>query len=132
MGNIHVESTNISVKDIKKEWKQLWLNRINDKVRAEGVANKAFPLCFVEQGTVIAASRDFKPPHLKDILKMNRIQDAERIVGPHPTVGGWRKFACTFLNKQPRNRKFILKENRRDRVVSLQLKKGGRGWINRS
>ena len=106
--------------------------RINDKVRAESVANKAFPLCFVEQGTVIIASRDFKPPHLKNILKMNRIQDAERIAGPPPTVGGWHKFACTFLNKQTRNRRFILKNQRRDQVTSLQLKKGGRGWIHRN
>ena len=132
MEKLQVASENISVNDIKKEWKQLWLTRISDKVRAEGVANEAFPLCFVEQGTVIVATRDFKPPHLKDILKMNRIQDAERIVGPPPTVGGWRKFACTFLNKQKRNRRFILKEQRKDRVAGLQLKKGGRGWMHRN
>ena len=132
MENLQVASENISVKDIKKEWKQLWLTRIDDKVRAEGVANKAFPLCFVEQGTVIVATRDYKPPQLKDVLKMNRIQDAERIAGPPPTVGGWRKFAYTFLNKQTRNRRFILKNQRRDQVTSLQLKKGGRGWIHRN
>ena len=129
---MQVKTENIQVKKIKKEWKQLWLMRINDKVRAEGIANRAFPLCFVEQGTVIAASRDFKPPHLKDILKMNQIQDAEQIIGPPPTVGGWHKFASTFLNKQPRNRMFILKKQRRERKASLQLKKGGHGWIHRN
>ena len=125
-----VESENISVKDIKMEWKQLWLRCISDKVRAEGVANEAFPLCFVEQGTVIAATRDFRPLHLKDILKLNRIQDADRIIGPPPTVGGWRKYARTFLNKQKRNRKVIFQKQRRDKEASLQLKKGGRGWIH--
>lgn len=132
MDNLQVASENISVKDIKKEWKQLWLARINDKVRAEGVANESFPLCFVEQGTVIVATRDFKPPHLKDILKMNRIKDVERILGPPPSVGGWHKFARSFLKRQTRNRRFILKEKRRNRVVSLQLKKSGRGWIHRN
>ena len=123
---------NISVEIIKKEWKQLWLTRISDKIRAEGVANKAFPLCFVEQGTVIVATRDFKPPHLKEILKMNQIQNAERIAGPPPTVGGWHKFARTYFKNQKRNRQFILTEQQKDRVASLQLKKGGRGWIHRN
>ena len=132
MGNLQASSEKISVKDIKKEWKQLWLDCINDKVRAEGVANQTFPLCFVERGTVIAASKDFKPLCLKEILNKNRIKNVERILGPPPTMGGWHKFARTFLNKQTRNRRFILKEKRRNRVASLQHKKGGRGWIHRN
>ena len=119
------------MEDIKKEWKQLWLERIDDKVRAEGVANRGFPLCFVERGTVIMATRDFKPLSLKEILILNRIQNAERIIGPPPAVGGWNKFARNVLNKQPRKRSFILDKPRSDRMKNLQLKKGGRGWIHR-
>ena len=121
----------VQVEDIKEEWKQLWRGRIDDKVRAEGVANRTFPLCFVERGTVIMATRDFKPLSLKEILVLNRIQNAERVVGPPPAVGGWHKFARTVLNKQARNRKSVVDEKRLGRRRNLQAKKGGRGWMHR-
>lgn len=120
-----------SVEEIKKEWKQLWFTIIKDKVQAEGIANKAFPLCFVEQGTVIQATRDFKPLCLKEILNINRIQDVERIIGPPPTVGGWHKFARSVLNTQKRNRRDNFRKQKRSQVSSLQRKKKGRGWIHR-
>lgn len=121
-----------TIEEIKKEWRSLWLERIDDKVRAEGVANRVYPLCFVDQGTIIVATRDFKPLNLKEIVSLNRIKDVERIVGPPPTVGGWHKFARTVLNKQARNRRLVFEEPRPDRVKNLQLKKGGRGWLHRS
>ena len=120
-----------AVEEIKKEWRQLWRERIDDKVRAEGVANRGFPLCFVDSGTIIVATRDFKPLSLKEILSLNGIQNAERVVGPPPAVGGWRKFARTVLNKQARNRRFAFENPPSDRTKNLQPKKGGRGWIHR-
>ena len=120
------------VEDIKEEWKQLWLERIDDKIRAEGVANRAYPRCFVDRGTIITATRDFKPLNFKEILALNRIQNAERLVAPPPAVGGWRKFARTVLNKQKRHRRFVFEKPRSNRVNNLQPKKGGRGWIHRS
>ena len=98
---------------------------------AEGVANRAFPLCFVERGTVIVATRDFKPLDLREILSLNLIQNIERVVGPPSSVGGWRKFSRTVLNNQARNRRLVLEEPRGDCVKNLQLKKGGRGWTHR-
>lgn len=119
------------IEKIKQEWQQLWLERIDDKVRAEGIANREFPLCFVDQGTIITATRDFKPLDLKEILHLNCIQNAEQLVPPPPKVGGWRKFARTVLNKQKRNYSYVVEKSRPDRVKKLQLKNGGRGWVHR-
>jgi len=86
----------------------------------------------VDQGTIIVATRDFKALNLKEILSLNRIQNAEQVVGPPSAVGGWHKFARTVLNKQTRNRRFVFGKPLSDRVKNLQLKKGGRGWLHRT
>ena len=120
----------VPVDDVKVEWRLLWRDRIDDKVRAEGIANQDYSLLFVERGTVIVATRDFKPLSLKEILLLHEIQNVERFVPPHPSVGGWRKFARTVLNTQKRARKWKKTVPRRKRNKSLQLKKGGRGWLH--
>lgn len=119
------------MEDVRVEWRLLWRDRIDDRVRAEGVANREYSLLFVERGTVIVATRDFKPLNFKEILRLHRVQDVERLVPPPPSVGGWGKFARTVLNKQKRARKWKVTESvpRRKRK-SLQLKKGGRGWLH--
>jgi hypothetical protein len=121
----------VTIEEIKEEWRHLWLERIDDKVRAEGVASRAFPLCLVDRGTVILATRDFKPLNLKEILNLNHVQNVERVIGPPPTVGGWHKFARAVLNKQSRNRSSVFEKPRSHRMKNLQLKKGGRGWMHR-
>jgi hypothetical protein len=121
-----------TVEEIKEEWRRLWRERIDDKVRAEGVASRIFPLCFVDRGTIIVATRDFRPLNLKEILSLNQVQNAEQVVGPPLAVGGWHKFARTVLNKQARNRRFLFEKPQPDRVKNLQLKKGGRGWLHRT
>jgi hypothetical protein len=118
------------IDDVKVEWKMLWHSRIDDKVRAEGIANKDYSLLFVERGTVIVATRDFKPLNLKEILCSHKILNVERVVSPHPSIGGWGKFARTVLNKQRRVRKWEKPLPRRNSKKKLQLKKGGRGWLH--
>lgn len=118
------------VDDVKVAWKLLWLSRIDDKVRAEGIASQDYSLLFVERGTVIIATRDFKPLNLKDILHSHKVQNVERVIPPHPSVGGWRKFARTVLNNQKRRRKWEKPVSRRNRKKNLQVKKGGRGWLH--
>ncbi len=125
------KSQQARIGEIKEEWRQLWSGRIEDKVRAEGIADRAFPLCFVDRGTVIVATRDYKPLDLREILSLNLIQNTERVVGPPSSVGGWRKYSRTVLSKQARNRRLISEEPRNDHAKSLQLKKGGRGWTHR-
>lgn len=62
---------------------------------------------------------------------MNQIGEAKRFSRPSPEEGGARKFARTVLNKQTRNRRFLMKKRQRDRRTNLQRRKGGRGWIHR-
>jgi hypothetical protein len=124
------EAVRAQIDAIKEEWKLLWLSRVDDKVRAEGIANQHFSLLSVERGTVIAATRAFKPLDLREILCSHNVQDVDRVLGPHPSVGGWTKFARTVLNKQKRARKLWESMPHRNRVKKQQLKKGGRGWLH--
>lgn len=122
----------ILVDEVRVEWKLLWRSRIDDKVRAEGIANQDFSLLFVERGTVIIATRDFKPLDLKTILRLHDVQNVDRFVSPHPSVGGWGKFARTVLNRQKRARRWRESPgvSARNRKKNLQLKNGGRGWLH--
>jgi hypothetical protein len=121
----------VRVEDVKAEWKRLWRCRVDDRVRAEGVANQLFSLLFVDRGTVILATRDFKAPDLREILKTYNFENVDRLISPHPTVGGWRNFARKVLNRQERDRNFLYSTPRSCRVKDLQLKKGGRGWLHK-
>ena len=121
------------IEELKTQWKRLWLERIDDKVRAEGIANKDYSVLFVEKGTVIYATRDFKPLDFREILKLHGFIDADQFVPPSPHVGGWRKFIRTVIAKQSPRRRVTRaaryvddKEKRRQ-----QLRKGGYGWLHR-
>ncbi len=130
MVNSNEAVEDVKVEAVKAEWKQLWRCKVDDKVRAEGVAAQHFSLLFVEQGTVVAATRDFKPLDLKEILRAHEFENVDRIIGPHLSEGGWTKFAKTVLNKQSRARNVPCSEVRSDRVKGMQQKKGGRGWLH--
>ncbi len=117
------------VDELRVQWKLLWRNRIDDKVRAEGIANQDYSKLFVEQGTVIFATRDYKPPDFIEILQQHISSDAQKVVPPNSTVGGWGKFIRTALRKQKHlTRKWVPPEP--DRKKDQQLKKGGRGWLH--
>jgi hypothetical protein len=125
------DETRAQVDAVKGEWRLLWLSRIDDKVRAEGIANQFFSLLSVERGTVIVATRAFKPLDLREILRSCNVQEVDRVLGPHPSVGGWTKFARTVLNKQTRARRWVKTAQPRNHSGNLQLKKCGRGWLHR-
>ena len=86
------------VAEIKSQWKRMWQERIDDHVRAEGVAFQDYDHLFVERGTVVLATRDFKLLSLKDILELHKVANAERFVPPNPNVGGWGKFVRTHIS----------------------------------
>ena len=127
---VDAEAPRVDAEEVKEEWRLLWLRRIDDKVRAEGMADRNFSLLAVERGTVIAATRDFKALNLKEILRSYNVQNVERVIGPHPSDGGWTKFAKTVLNKQTRTQKFRDESRPERRGKNAQLKKGGRGWLH--
>ena len=117
------------VDELRVQWKLLWRNRIDDKVRAEGIANQDFLRLFVEQGTVIVATRDYKPPDFVEILQRHVSSGVEKLVSPSPTVGGWGRFIRSVVSKQRRfGRRWVPPEP--DRKKGQQRKKGGRGWLH--
>jgi len=122
------------VEELKKEWRSLWRERIDDKVRAEGIADKDYGMLFVERGTVIFATRKFKMLSFREILQLHGVIDVDRAVGPHPSVGGWGKFIRTVIAPQRSSRLGRIKRARRyfeGEKQKQQLKKGGRGWLHR-
>jgi len=120
-----------SRRTLKEEWKRLWRERIDDKVRAEGIANRDYDMLFLDKGTVIFASRDAKIPSFREILEMWAPPSMPYAVPPDPRVGGWRKFIRTELRKviESRKRRFDYRQ-RSNKNKSQPLKKGGRGWLH--
>jgi len=122
------------VEELKTQWKTLWRERIEDKVRAEGISDKDYSQLFVERGTVIIATRKFKLPDFFEILQQHLSSDSSNInnvLPPNPTVGGWGKFIHNVLSKQKplaRRRRSALTEP--VKKANQQLKKGGRGWLH--
>ena len=120
------------VDEVKGQWKLLWRERIDDKVRAEGIANQDYSMLFVEQGLVVVATRDYKPLDFFEILQKHMSPEMiGAVVSPHPSVGGWRKFVKSFISKPKqftrRGRPIPQEAKHRGKQ---QLKKGGRGWLH--
>ncbi len=119
------------VEELKKEWKMLWRDRVDDRVRAEGIASKEYEDLFVDRGTVIVATRDFKALDFKEILKLHKFSDLNRLVGPNPSEGGWGKFIRNFVATQTRrNRVAQARYELEKKKQEQQLKKSGRGWLH--
>ena len=115
------------VEEVRCQWKMLWRERIDDHVRAEGIADKDYDKLFVERGTVVLATRNFKLLTLRDVLEMHRVANIERLVQPSPSVGGWGKFVRDHVRRreQRKNQCFVEQVKK-----PQQLKKGGRGWLH--
>ena len=119
------------VEELKTEWKKLWQERFDDRLRAEGIAITDYSSLFVDQGTIIHATRDFKALNFKEILKRHQVENAERFVQPNPQVGGWNKFIKTEItNNKPQTHKRAASYCPEKKEVQ-QSKKGGRGWLHR-
>lgn len=121
------------LEDVRGEWNSIWRDCIADKQRAEVIANKDYFLLFINRGTVIMATKDFKPLNLSDILCSHGIKDEKlnRAIAD-PSIGGYRKFSRIILNKQERiSRKISSQATKQKKFKKNQpLKKGGRGWLN--
>jgi hypothetical protein len=119
------------VKELKDEWRTLWRERIDDHVRAEGIADKDYSKIFVEKGLVILATRDYKPLNFSEIVEQYITMEAYKAVSPSPSVGGWRKFVREYISTQRGNARKKPEPVKAVASGNLQLKKGGRGWIHR-
>ena len=116
--------------EIKSEWKKLWQDRVDDKVRAEGIATSDYSKLFVEKGTIIHATRDFKALSLREVLEQNQIANAEKFIPPSPQVGGWSKFVKTSITIQKPQKSARILQYSEPEKEKQQLKKGGRGWLH--
>jgi len=115
------------IEELKRQWKLLWIERIDDKLKAEGIANKDFEMLFVDRGTIIMATRDYKPLDFRQLLQQHDLVHDEGLV-PSASMGGWGKFAREVYGRKPgerRGRLFVKPER-----LSMQPKKGGRGWLH--
>lgn len=83
------------VGELKTEWKKLWQERVGDKVRAECIAIHDYSMLYVDRGTIIHATGDYRALNFKDILQQHQIENAERYIPPSQAVGGWNKFVKT-------------------------------------
>jgi hypothetical protein len=122
------------VEELKQQWKTLWRERIDDEVRAEVISSKDYLELFVERGTVIVATRKFKPPDFYEIVQKHLSlvsNDVSSVFPTNPRTGGWGKFIRNALNKHQssmKRRQGWLVEA--DKKVNQQLKKCGRGWLH--
>ncbi len=120
------------VENLKKQWKVMWRQRIDDRVRAEGIAEKDYSPLFVERGTIIMATRRFKAPDFLEILQQHGLLSCDNPVPPTPFVGGWGKFIRTFFKKRrPTRRSLLHRPAKPGRKPGQPLKKGGRGWLHK-
>ena len=116
------------VDELKIEWKRLWRERVDDKVRAEGIAINDYDSLFIDKGTVIHATRDFKVLTFKDILDQHQVANAERYIPPDPKIGGWTKFVKDNITKHPtKKRANAYLELKKEKP---QTKKNTRGWLH--
>lgn len=116
------------VKELKTEWKHLWWTRIDDKVRAEGIASDEFPRLFIEKGTIIIATKDYKPPSFHEILTKYMPEMIYDQINPSPHIGGLGKFIREFITKQRISRREPPPKPKKDK--DQQRKHGGRGWLH--
>jgi len=125
------ETQKETVEEVKAQWRRLWHDRVDDKVRAEGIASGDYSRLFVEKGTIIHATRKFKVLSFKEILEKNQVENSERFVPPSPLVGGWSKFIKTSIYvSAPQTHRRALAYVEVEKVRQ-QPKKGGRGWLHK-
>jgi len=128
---VEISDKKVVVEELKTQWKQLWWDRIDDKVRAEGIADKDYSTLFVEKGTVIFATRNFRMLNFREILEKRGVANVDMVVPPDPSVGGWGKFIRTAIAVQARK----ARSRRRAEYETFekkrqQMKKDGRGWLH--
>ena len=116
------------VDELRTEWKDLWQSRVDDKIRAEGIAKHDYSKLFVEQGTVIMATRDFKPIEFHDIVESHLGCETSKAGAPNPTVGGWGKFIKTNIQTQKKGPVKREAPAKPKPAKGQHQKRGGRGW----
>ena len=119
------------VNELREKWRQLWNNRRDDSLKAESIATQTYPSLFVERGTVIHASRDFKPLSFKEILNSHQIDNYGRYLQLTPEIGGWGKFVKTHIRtqKKPLRKHNLIRHELKKEMTKSNKKKSG--WLRK-
>ena len=116
---------------LRTSWRVLWRDRIDDKLRAEGIARENYDLLFVDGGTVIVASRDYKPPRFGEVLEQHaKEKQPSWVAASNPAVGGVGRFIRDVISKQERYTKHGRRVPSEPVKTRQQLKKAGKGWLH--
>ena len=123
------------VDELRIEWKRMWNSRIEDKVRAEGIADKTYERLFVDRGLILFATRNFSAPEFHDILRKYLSSDEAEKFNPTPIRGGVGKFIRDYITVKKKSSSKLKEETRvelEEMKSHQQLKHGGRGWLHLS
>jgi hypothetical protein len=118
------------VDQLKVQWRKLWQERVDDKIRAEGIATADYCDLFVEKGTIIHATKDYKALNFREILEQHQIANVDMFVSPNPQIGGWTKFIKSNITNQRSRKKRRAELYCNEKKEKQQPKKGGRGWLH--
>jgi len=129
-----VEAQKKLVEELKVQWKLLWDERFDDKERAEGISVNDYLILFIDRGTIIHATRDFKALSFREILTQHLVENSDRFIQPETEIGGWNKFIKRQITNQGsqkhRKRAASYMAETPSKCVSQQTKKSGRGWLH--
>jgi hypothetical protein len=120
------------ISELKAQWKLLWSERFDDRVRAEGVSVNDYAILDIEKGTIIHATKDFKILSLKQILEKYMVENPERYVQPDVNIGGWNKFIKTEINCKPKKggRAAAYNADKKPTRKSSSQQSKKRGWLH--
>jgi hypothetical protein len=118
------------VEELRTQWKMMWRERIDDKVRAEGISFKDYSKLFVDRGTVIIATRKFKALDFYEILQQYKESIGSEVIPPNASIGGWGKFIRNNRNMSQSHLRRRRNAPEPVKKEELQLKKCGRGWLH--
>lgn len=113
---------------LKEEWKLMWKERFDDRIKGEGIVTRDHPLIFMDRGSVIFASRDAKTPTFSEIVELWAAQGS--IYAPQPAVGGWGKFIRTHLRRASHSRARNLASNPFNLKANQCKRKRAKGWLH--
>ncbi len=121
------------IEDLRREWKIMWRSRIEDEIRAEGIADKSYKRLFIDRGLILYATRKFRPPDFHEILEMHLTPEEMERFNPNPVRGGVKKFIREYITSKSKvgtNRKDEVRTELENMKKSQQQKHGGRGWLH--
>jgi len=116
---------------LKAAWANLWAEKHDDKRKAEGLSTDDYKQLFVERGQVLYATRDYKHLSFREIYEKHVGEEVAERANPHPSRGGWGKFAREELPKKRRHNKPRHERPKIPFDPTQQQRKNGEGWLNK-